>query len=735
MKRAVIAVCVLFLMFSFPSPSFAARSRGLTVTTDPGSALNGWGNYYALIIGIDAYKEWNPLRTAVKDATALRDVLVQQYGFKKKNVVLLTDEQASRSRITMALRNLAAGLDQTDNLLIYYAGHGQIDDLTGDGYWIPAEGKLKDPSTWIAHSMVKNLLSSDSVHAKNVILVADACYSGTLLREGPSMLSIDRSDYMNKLREAASKPSRQVITSGGMEPVADGGRDGHSLFAYYFLKALRENDREVVDLENLFHTRVWGPVTQVGDQRPNVGRLKTPMDEDGQFVLTNVIRAQQVDALKTAETQQATQQQNQLAALMAEKERIDAELKRLELEKQVMEEKRKLEGERRKIEEQKRQLEKDRLAIEQERAASEKPAAGAPAAASAEGPAQAMQVAAISPSVRDAGKLSLAIFPWKVASSLYVFNDHSYVKSVEAAFQENQRVDIQYSFQPPLSSRKGIKPLPMKQEEFESLWQKKSVLSPYEPDSEKVFQTAEKAGVDTAVTCYIGMSDSGWLFRLFLFDVRNQKIYSKDKTLDTSHGYRGMIETGWQELFNEYWDARQEGKRLQAGQKPREPQKDASAPSAGGGSIQTAALTVPTPRPDSGLPLRIALMPWKMNPPGYAPDINLYSTSSVVWRTVAEDNRFLVSHSYFDYKPPDGANAHPISPLKITQQEADALWQKDGFFSSLKPNISETQRLAKDFGFDLALFINCYSDQNSTFVIVTTVDIASGQAIVSDKEI
>ncbi len=33
----------------------------------------------------------------------------------------------------------------------------------------------------------------------------------------------------------ASHRSRQMITSGGLKPLVDGGRDGNSLFAYYFL--------------------------------------------------------------------------------------------------------------------------------------------------------------------------------------------------------------------------------------------------------------------------------------------------------------------------------------------------------------------------------------------------------------------------------------------------------------------------------------------------------------------
>jgi hypothetical protein len=133
--------------------------------------------------------------------------------------------------------------------------------------------------------MVKSILSSDRVKAKNIALVSDSCYAGALLRSGPSPISTADDKYQDKILALSGRKSRQVFTSGGLEPVADGGREGHSLFAYYFLKALKENKRELIDLENLFYSQVWGPVAEIGDQRPYVGRLKTLMDENGQFVL------------------------------------------------------------------------------------------------------------------------------------------------------------------------------------------------------------------------------------------------------------------------------------------------------------------------------------------------------------------------------------------------------------------------------------------------------------------
>ena len=257
--------------------------RGLSVGNNPRT----WGTYHALIIGIDDYWLWPKLRTAVKDATALQRILVDKYGFQEKHVILRQNREASRRQLIKDLRNLAAGMSGGDNLLIYFAGHGQLDDLTGDGYWIPAEGELKDPATWLANSYVKAVIGSDRVEAKNVIIIADSCYSGAMIWGGPSLLPLETTGYTEKLMEAASRRSRQIITSGGVEPVADGGAEGHSLFAYQFLKALDKNDRPVIDMENLFHDQVFHPVKEIGNQHPSVGRLKTPMDDDGQFVLVN----------------------------------------------------------------------------------------------------------------------------------------------------------------------------------------------------------------------------------------------------------------------------------------------------------------------------------------------------------------------------------------------------------------------------------------------------------------
>jgi len=348
-RSPVVVMLALLCLVILPS-SLIAEKRGVKVVSKEDGSQTQWGDYHALIIGINQYQEWPHLRTAVKDAEGLKAILIERYGFDDKKTILLVDKEATRRNILNDLRKLASNVKDMDNLLVYFAGHGQLDDLTGDGYWIPVEGKQREPVTWVSHSDIKNILCSERVRAKNILVVADSCYSGTLLRGGPSLLPMEDRNYRGRLIELASKRSRQVITSGGLEPVVDGGRDGHSLFAYYFIKALGENSKDVIDIENLFHSKVWKPVTEIGGQRPNVGRLKTPMDEDGQFVLERKLEV-------------TTPSSTISTALSAQEKELSEERERLARERQELE-RLKLEIERKKIEEERKRLEAERAKLE-----------------------------------------------------------------------------------------------------------------------------------------------------------------------------------------------------------------------------------------------------------------------------------------------------------------------------------------------------------------------------------
>jgi hypothetical protein len=78
-------------------------------------------------------------------------------------------------------------------------------------------------------------------------------------------------------------PSRQALTSGGIEPVMDGGKDGHSVFAYYFLKSLEVNKEKYLDISQIY-TKVKIPVINNSEQTPKLSPIKNSGDEGGQFI-------------------------------------------------------------------------------------------------------------------------------------------------------------------------------------------------------------------------------------------------------------------------------------------------------------------------------------------------------------------------------------------------------------------------------------------------------------------
>ena len=237
------------------------------------------GTFHALLIGVNDYQntDFAPrLRTAVNDVQALARVLIDDYGFK--NVKLLLDRDATRAGVLRALAQVRdMGLGPADNLLIYYAGHGHQRPDTQDGFWIPADATA-DEFSWISVADIRRILKN--VKARHTLLVSDSCFSGTLSRATVSLPTHDRF-----LREVFLKDSYQVITSGGLEPVADGGRDGLSLFAYNFVGYLRQQSRPYVTAAQLYSDVAPLVANSSGSrQTPEHGKIPDTFDQNGQFV-------------------------------------------------------------------------------------------------------------------------------------------------------------------------------------------------------------------------------------------------------------------------------------------------------------------------------------------------------------------------------------------------------------------------------------------------------------------
>jgi hypothetical protein len=238
------------------------------------------GRNYALIIGNNAYEHLPDLKTAVNDARAIADILARRYAFEADSVTLL--ENADRRAILEALEGLRPRLDVEDRLFLYYAGHGQIDEVTGEGFWQPVDAEPGKTFTWIANDDIRRQLKG--LPAKHILVVADSCFSGSLTRSAPTRPNVPEDRFFS---EIDSHWSRKVISSGGTEPVADSGSGGHSIFAHYFLKTLRENDAAYLTSFELYN-RFVRAVTNNSDQKPQYGTIAKAGDEgfgDFTFIL------------------------------------------------------------------------------------------------------------------------------------------------------------------------------------------------------------------------------------------------------------------------------------------------------------------------------------------------------------------------------------------------------------------------------------------------------------------
>ena len=236
-----------FLLPAVKSAATTRRSPGSSGQIEKPAAPRptlSLGTYHALVIGNNAYRQMAPLRTAVTDAGEVAKILRERYRF---NVTLLTN--ATRYETLSALNALREKLTSKDNLLIYYAGHGILDAKNQRGNWLPIDAEPNSTANWIANSDITGILNAMQV--KQLLLVADSCYSGTLTRSAAGQLEsgLTEEELWDVVQRMAQQRSRMVMTSGGVEPVLDSAGGAHSAFANVFLQVLRENNGALLGRE------------------------------------------------------------------------------------------------------------------------------------------------------------------------------------------------------------------------------------------------------------------------------------------------------------------------------------------------------------------------------------------------------------------------------------------------------------------------------------------------------
>jgi hypothetical protein len=267
-----------------PGPQQSTTMRAETQTEAPSPSApsltptyqRGYGKSWAVVIGINAYQKWPKLTYAVNDARAIGDLL-HKIGFDE--VIMLLDSEATQQTILRVLGDdLYAKTQDEDRVFIFFAGHGQTQDLPNNskvGYIIPVEGEMNNYySTAISMHQLQEL--SDRLRAKHMFFAMDSCFSGLLLR----LRGIP--DAYAGMEQTTARV-RQVLTAGSEgEQVAE--VEGHGLFTKMLIAGLQgaadlNQDKHITatELYQFLSRRVLEESRNT--QNPVFGRLGTGQGE------------------------------------------------------------------------------------------------------------------------------------------------------------------------------------------------------------------------------------------------------------------------------------------------------------------------------------------------------------------------------------------------------------------------------------------------------------------------
>ena len=139
--------------------------------------------------------------------------------------------------------------------------------------------------SWISVDDISNILTKLS--PKHILIVADSCYSGSLILQERSATTVLESSFKH-YKQLLEKKTRKALTSGALQPVVDGGGGDHSVFASAFLKILSDN-KEVIDTNSIYNqlnTIVSNSL--VTDQTPLYNIVPKTGDEGGDFIFVPI---------------------------------------------------------------------------------------------------------------------------------------------------------------------------------------------------------------------------------------------------------------------------------------------------------------------------------------------------------------------------------------------------------------------------------------------------------------
>jgi len=183
-------------------------------TTPMGPIARRW----AVVIGLSKYKYagkggLTDLIFADDDARALRAELLRQ-GWEADHIKALTNEQATKRDIEIALEGWLTKAGPKDLILLYWSGHGYPDPEDPEKvYFACYDTDISTPVSGYRMDRVRTVL--EERHARNVVVLADTCHAGKLItRDSRGLDVVAIGPYLRKLRRESKVPKGWIFMVG-----------------------------------------------------------------------------------------------------------------------------------------------------------------------------------------------------------------------------------------------------------------------------------------------------------------------------------------------------------------------------------------------------------------------------------------------------------------------------------------------------------------------------------------
>jgi len=237
---------------------------------------------YAICIGCNNYpkdpERLPTLKCAENDAKELKEILADPKRGNFDDIKLFTNEP--HYDILPAIEKLLSSAKKDNLILIYYSGHGRLDNRNRLCLATSSTEVTALATTSLPVARLKEFI--DDCSATKIVWILDCCYSGAVDK------AFKGGDVDSALQIAAGGKGKYIITaSTGIQVAHEKEQEPHSVFTKYLLEGLMGeadlNRDGIITIEGLFRY-VHKQVTDEGGQEP----LKFAIDVTGDIPIAKV---------------------------------------------------------------------------------------------------------------------------------------------------------------------------------------------------------------------------------------------------------------------------------------------------------------------------------------------------------------------------------------------------------------------------------------------------------------